>query len=134
MTFKRRLFYWFPTLVWAGIIYSFSSLTTPSTSRIFWQDFLVKKSAHVTVYMVLTGLVYRSLKNTTSLTGNYLLLTTLCLVILYAISDEFHQSFTPGREPTLRDAIIDSVSSFVALKIIPRLDNRLSSKKTKFLV
>lgn len=127
MTLKRRLFYWFPTLVWAGIIYSFSSLTTPSTSRIFWQDFLVKKSAHVAVYMVLTGLMYRSLKNTTNLTGNYLLLTTLCLVILYAISDEFHQSFTPGREPTLRDAIIDSVSSFVALKIIPKFDKHFSS-------
>lgn len=118
MTFKRRLFYWLPTFIWAVVIFSFSSLTTPSTSRIFWQDFIVKKSAHIIIYSIFTVLVHRSLKNTTSLKGNYLFLASLCIVILYAISDEFHQSFTPGREPTLRDAIIDSVSSLITLKII----------------
>jgi VanZ family protein len=37
------------------------------------------------------------------------------LVILYAASDEFHQSFVPSREASVLDVLIDTAGSVLAL-------------------
>ena len=134
MSIRRFLKAWLPTLFWAIIIFSFSSKTTPTTSAVYWQDFVVKKTAHLFVYAVLSVLIYRSLKLTTGYKRLYLLLFTLTLTILYAITDEFHQSFTFGREPTIRDVIIDIIggtaglSAFLKLNL-PQLPQRHARKK-----
>ena len=120
MTLKRKLGYWLPTIVWAGIIFWFSSRSSITTTQIYWQDFTVKKTAHVFVYAVLAVLVYRSLKHTTKLTRIYLLIVALLITIGYALTDEFHQSFTPGREPHLRDIVIDGIGAAVALKLVDK--------------
>jgi len=120
VTLKRKLGYWLPTIVWAGIIFWFSSRSSITTTQIYWQDFTVKKTAHVFVYAVLAVLVYRSLKHTTKLTRIYLLIVALLITIGYALTDEFHQSFTPGREPHLRDIVIDGIGAAVALKLVDK--------------
>lgn len=109
MTWSKRIQYWLPTFLWAIVIFSFSANSTPTASKIYWQDFIIKKSAHLFVYAVLAVLLYRSLRHTTGLNKFYLLLLTIAITTLYAITDEFHQSFTPGREPHLRDIAIDVV-------------------------
>lgn len=120
MTLKRKLGYWLPTVVWAGIIFWFSSRATITTTQVYWQDFTVKKTAHVFVYAVLAVLVYRSLKFTTKLDRSSLLIVTLLLTVGYALTDEFHQSFTPGREPHLRDIVIDAAGAAVSLWLVDR--------------
>lgn len=45
----------------------------------------------------------------------------LLLVLLWAISDEWHQSFTPGRTATPRDVLIDITGAALALGIWPQL-------------
>ncbi len=120
MTLKTQLEYWLPTLVWAGVIFTFSSRPTITTTQVYWQDFTLKKAAHVFVYAIFAVLMYRSLKHTTKLTSRYLLIVTLLITALYAISDEFHQSFTPGREPRLRDVIIDVAGASVGLVIVDK--------------
>ncbi|KKU89266.1 MAG: VanZ-like protein [Candidatus Yanofskybacteria bacterium GW2011_GWA1_48_10] len=115
MTWSKRIQYWLPTFLWAIVIFSFSANSTPAASKIYWQDFIIKKSAHLFVYAVLAVLLYRSLKLTTHYSQPYLLLLTLALTTLYAITDEFHQSFTPGRGPHLRDIIIDVVGAGIGL-------------------
>lgn len=82
-----------------------------------WQDFLVKKTAHFIEYYLLAVLIYRSLASTTTYTKRRLLMTALFLSLAYAISDEIHQSFIPGREPRIRDVIIDSSGILVALSV-----------------
>lgn len=42
---------------------------------------------------------------------------TLALTFLYAVSDEWHQSFIPRREATLRDVLIDAAGALTALLI-----------------
>ena len=44
----------------------------------------------------------------------------LLITIGYALTDEFHQSFTPGREPHLRDIVIDGIGAAVALKLVDK--------------
>lgn len=39
----------------------------------------------------------------------------LFLVLLYGISDEFHQSFIPGRQPDLRDIVADMAGGIAAI-------------------
>jgi VanZ family protein len=50
------------------------------------------------------------------------------LVFLFGISDEYHQSFTPGREPRFRDVLIDTAGAVLAIlalwKLLPRLTGR----------
>ena len=40
---------------------------------------------------------------------------SLAFTVAYAASDEFHQSFTAGRHPSLVDVGIDSVGALIAL-------------------
>ena len=58
-----------------------------------------------------------------------IILLVIVVAFLYGLSDEFHQSFTPGREPTVRDMVIDSVGAFIFLyfivKILPNTDRKI---------
>jgi VanZ family protein len=51
-------------------------------------------------------------------------LWTLVVVALYAVSDEFHQSFVPGRHPDPFDVATDLVGAFVALMVVRALRTR----------
>ena len=44
-------------------------------------------------------------------------LGALCLAFLYAITDEFHQRFTPGRTPSIYDVLIDTLGAVFGLGI-----------------
>ncbi|MDI1321017.1 MAG: VanZ family protein, partial [bacterium] len=41
----------------------------------------------------------------------------LLLAAVYAATDEFHQSFVPGRTASLGDVLIDITGAFVALAV-----------------
>ena len=124
--FKFVIRYWLPFLLWAVLIFSFSSNPTVKTSEIHWQDFIIKKTAHIIEYFIFTLLLYRALRqsNIKNITAIYL---AIVMAFLYGMSDEFHQSFTPGREPKIRDVLIDTSGSllfFIFLyKIAPRNKN-----------
>lgn len=112
--------YWLPAVIWAAIIFSFSAHTAITVSTTKTIDFVVKKTAHFSEYFILSALIYRALYGTTKTRGLNLLLLTLTLTVLYAVTDEFHQSFVPGREPRIWDVIIDGVGSVAALTILTR--------------
>lgn len=44
--------------------------------------------------------------------------------ILYGVSDEWHQSFVPGRTPDVRDIVTDAIGALVSLLIISILVRR----------
>lgn len=64
------------------------------------------------VYGVLYWLIFRA-ANVGRKVKSYFL--PLALSLLYALTDEFHQSLTPGRSPTLRDIAFDLLGMLVAL-------------------
>ena len=94
-------------LVWMAIIFWFSS-----QSRLFYLpedllDVIFKKSAHALAYAVLWWLWWRALGRRPWL--------ALALTLAYAISDEWHQTFVPGRHGQPFDVGVDSVGALLAL-------------------
>jgi VanZ family protein len=83
--------------------------------------FYVRKAAHVSEYAVLAALLYRALVNTI-LQSRVLLSAAIVLVVcsIYAMTDEFHQSFVPSRTASARDVVIDSVGALVGMLLIYR--------------
>ncbi len=51
-----------------------------------------------------------------------LLVVLFCL--LYGISDEFHQSFIPGRFPSVLDLLADTIGAVVVVLVWFRMKNR----------
>lgn len=122
-----QFYLWFPVFIWALVIFLFSSQPTTRASQINWQDFIIKKTAHIVEYAIFCTLLYRGLRS--QLPDKKALKFALIMSILYGASDEYHQSFTPGREPTVRDVIFDtigaSLASFYLWKLLPRAPKRL---------
>lgn len=76
---------------------------------------VTRKLAHVAIYMVLGLVSYLALPRAWSVRKRVALVIMLCLV--YAITDEFHQSFVPGRGPEIRDVLIDTLGSSIGMGI-----------------
>jgi VanZ family protein len=78
-------------------------------------DLLVKKGGHMLGYAVLALACLRGFntwKNTSSAGGRrHSWLWALCLTLAYALTDEAHQMFTPGRHAALTDVGIDMLGA-----------------------
>lgn len=93
-----------PPILWAVLIFIFSSQTALPGFEESALDFIFKKTAHIFVYLVLYLLVKRGTDMVLNKKSEKLLLYSPILIcFLYAFSDELHQSLVPGRYATLRD-------------------------------
>lgn len=88
-------------------------------------QFFVRKTAHVTEYFLLTLSLFLPLRVWLSRTEETVksfvlrfLLPTFLLSVLCAATDEFHQSFVPGRCGTPTDVLVDSIGIVVACGIL----------------
>ena len=92
-------------------------------------SFVVRKLAHFTLYAI-GGILSFNLLNTynTSIKKKFLISEIICM--LYAISDEFHQLFVPGRSAEIKDVIIDSLGAFFGMFIIYYILKKSLSKKS----
>ncbi len=114
---KKFLILWIPPIIWAVIIFGFSANPTTQVSQVRWQDFVFKKFVHVVEYGVFATLIYRALINS-EVNRKKAGYWAAGLAIIYGFTDEFHQSFTPGREPTLRDVTFDTIGALLAIYIL----------------
>ncbi|MGM0440991.1 MAG: VanZ family protein [Elusimicrobiota bacterium] len=91
-----------PAVLWAGLIFYFSSVPSLKSPFGIW-DLYLRKAAHVGVYFILYILVIFNF------TRKNLKARILALVIssVYAVTDEYHQSFVPGRHMSLYDMAFD---------------------------
>lgn len=112
---------WLPVLLWMILIFTFSSMQVGSTSEFYWKDFIFKKSAHIIEYGILAVLIYRALTNS-GINRKKAFIYSVVIASLYGVSDEFHQSFTPGREPRFRDVAIDAVGATISLVIYEKIN------------
>ncbi|HLQ82308.1 MAG TPA: VanZ family protein [Pseudogracilibacillus sp.] len=82
---------------------------------------LIRKSIHFFVYTILSVLVYLAYQ------GRRAVLFTLSVCLLYAITDEFHQLFIPGRSGEIRDVLIDfsgAVFGIILVKLFMKIKSR----------
>lgn len=105
-----------PAVIWAGIIYLFSSQQVLPSLTLSIADFIFKKTAHMFVYamfylLLITGFIQLDYK------FEKIWFTALIICFLYAVSDELHQSFVSGRTASFIDIGFDVTgASLVAFK------------------
>jgi hypothetical protein len=90
---------WLPVVAWAGLIFALSSVPDLGTGLGGW-DLTLRKLAHAGEYAVLGALLLRALRRG---------VPAFALGVAYAISDEVHQHFVPGRRGAPLDVLIDAV-------------------------
>ncbi len=98
---------WGPVVVWAGVIFYFSSIPYLKTNLEY--DFFLRKIAHILEYSVLTFFLYRAFKGSFDMNALRLFMYPAALSFLYAISDEVHQYFVKGRNCCFQDTLIDTI-------------------------
>jgi VanZ family protein len=97
----KRFLRWLPAIVGMAVIFGFSSIPSREMPDFGLWDVIVKKGAHMLGYGLLALAYWNALRfNKRSWW------LALLLAVLYAITDEFHQSFVPGRHPSWVDALI----------------------------
>ena len=88
--------------------------------------FIVRKTAHFSEYFILYLLSYNVFRYYVK--DKKYSIYLILFVALYAVSDEFHQAFIPGRGPANRDVLIDTSGGAFAY-ITMNLFARFKSKK-----
>lgn len=100
---------WVPALVLMAIIFAFSSRTGDDLPDFGGWDYFVKKGAHAIGYGLLALSYLRAL-------GGRKYLLAWFLAVLYSATDEFHQSFVPGRSASIIDVLVfDNIGAALAL-------------------
>ena len=102
------IFLWGPVMAWASLIFYLSSIPHLKTNLGIW-DLILRKCAHVIEYGVLAGLLLRALDRSTRYSSRHLGVLAWVICVVYAGTDEFHQTFIPGRVGCLSDVCIDSI-------------------------
>lgn len=138
----KRIIFWTLLIVWMGIIFMMSaqpSIRSTETSsplaefmiKIFYPEYetssaetqvliydscqnIVRKTAHFTEYAILGFLCLGACLSTFKRKNFWI---SLAICVLYAISDEVHQIFVPGRAGRISDVLIDSLGTLAGLLI-----------------
>jgi len=100
---------WLPVVLWAALIYVLSSIPGLKTN-LGILDLILRKLAHISEFAILTGLTHRALWRTWPASNwKRQMIGAAAFALVYAISDEIHQSFVPSRGPSVVDVMIDAV-------------------------
>ena len=122
---------WWPVVAWMSVIFLFStdpfsdsntsSLLSPllsslmpsiTSEKIDWIHEIVRKLAHWSEYFILAHLLLGAITGQFPLwKRSRHLFWSLVVAILYAASDEWHQSFVPSRSPSSLDVLIDGLGA-----------------------
>ena len=109
---RRALIRVLVPLALMGVIFYFSA--QPAGGHHAWWVIVVRKLGHITGYALLTGAWWWALRRI----AERPLLWAVGISLLYACTDEFHQTFVRGREGTPRDVAIDAVGMAIAVLVI----------------
>lgn len=115
-SFVFTLKYWLPVVMWAGLIVYLSSIPSLETGMPGLWDLIGRKIGHMVEYVVLTSLLWRALR-AHGLPPRSALLWSASLALTFAVSDEIHQAFVPGREGHIRDVLIDGLGVGAGLSL-----------------
>lgn len=133
----RIIISWALVISWMAVIFTLSSqvaeqsneLSTGITQTVieiiqkatpFWEigseqlNHILRKGAHFMAYMILGALVMNALYKSFGI-GKRHIFWGFMICVVYAVSDEVHQAFVPGRGPALKDVLIDSAGAFTGI-------------------
>lgn len=102
---------WVAVAVWAAVIFGFSSLPGSAIPGHF------SVPGHVVVYAVLGALLLLALGRPSPA----FIAAAVTLASAYGVSDEFHQSFVPGRCPDPADWAVDTAAALLGALVVAAL-------------
>jgi VanZ family protein len=131
---KNIILYWFPVILWMGAIFWMSTgMFAPEHTSRFIVPFLrflfpsllpqelnmihgvIRKAGHVTEYFILGLLLFRAFRGGSSQVWRpRWSLYSIIWIVLYAATDEYHQSFVGARGASLIDVGIDSAGGILS--------------------
>ena len=138
MGLPRFVLYWAPVIAWGVLIYVGSTdlLSAAHTSRFLFPflrwlnpnlslatmetvQLIVRKIGHLTEYAIMAGLLWRALWAGTNLKMQMMILFVAVLLpcAIFAMSDEFHQSFVASRTASPTDVMVDICGAIIGLAI-----------------
>jgi VanZ family protein len=115
---KERIFYIAMTLIIAVVIFLVSNI---SSFPVVGTGINLSIFYHFGVFFMFTFFLTLSITN--KKLDNRMITIILLISLIYAITDEFHQLFVPGRFSDIKDILIDffgSLLSVISLKIISK--------------
>ncbi|UCC62920.1 MAG: VanZ family protein [Anaerolineae bacterium] len=121
------LYYWLPLVTWMGAIFWFSAQPQPLGYLASWLESLAGIVGHLVGYAGLVLFWWRALA-AHSASARRMRGLAFLLTVLYAVSDEYHQSFVPGRTATLADLFIDAAGAVLGLWLVYRRQEKWGSK------
>src|SRR5512132_1748456 len=98
MARSRVLTVWLPVVLWAAVIFTFSSIPSLNSGLGTW-DTVLRKAAHLNEYALLGALLLRAFGRA---------LPAFAVGVAYAATDELHQHFVRGRHASPVDVLIDA--------------------------
>jgi VanZ family protein len=125
---KKRKWWVLAAILWMAVNFIFTQLpystgenTSGAIEKVIKTDhsgieminFLVRKSTHVLTFGFLAFLLWKSFE-----IYRFSYVFAWLLTVVYAMTDEYHQSFMPGRVSSLKDVFMyDSIGAFLVLLI-----------------
>ena len=146
---KKRLLRYGPLVLWAVLIFIFSSglfsgsntstIVRPLVQWVFPSisegglalvHALIRKASHFVEYAILALLTARAFRTSArEFLRNHWFAVALTFVAVYALSDEFHQSFVSSRTASIYDCLIDTAGGLAALLLV-RARRRVRSRES----
>ncbi len=107
---------WLAVAAWMGVIFALSSISGLRVSEDAEVDRPMRTLAHMASFGLLSGLLLHALcaNGRPTLSRAALALT---VTVLYAASDELHQSLVPDRMGRPQDVAIDTLGAIVGLAV-----------------
>ena len=106
---------WLPVLLWMAVIFCLSAQPDLPHHPEALIDVVVKKLSHMAEYGILAALAFWALGSTSSSISRSRFVCAFVLAALYAVSDEVHQGFVPGRDSRSLDVGFDVAGAALAL-------------------
>ena len=111
-----------PVLAWAGLLFwlsaqpgsTYQKIGTASVTHIPGRDYIV----HFCLYAVFGGLLWLWARSGMRISKPIAAAVAVGFAVLYGVSDEWHQSFVPGRSPDARDVLADAAGALVAVLVL----------------
>jgi VanZ family protein len=113
---------WIPAAVWAATIFVLSSF--PGSAYPPTDVPAADKIVHVFLYAPLAALAVFGLRRTTTLRAASAAGWGVLVTALYGLSDEFHQSFVPGRNSDWHDLVADAVGALLGALVMTAILRR----------
>lgn len=108
----RRVAAWGAAAAWGVLIFLLSSQSDPPSPSWLSAVPLYDKMAHFLLYAVLCALLARALRfESAPVLNRGALIIAVAIAALYGVSDEWHQSFVPGRQPDPLDWTADTLGA-----------------------